>query len=54
MLQGLGGPPGAKKDFPEWFAEWEARKGRGEVERKRSTTSRLKKKAVRFAAGSAR
>ena len=27
LLQGLGGPPGAKKDFPEWFAEWEVRKG---------------------------
>ena len=53
-LRGLGGPPGAKKDFPEWFAEWEARKGRGEVERKRSTASRPKKKAARFAAGSAR
>ena len=26
-LWGLGGPPGAKKDFPEWFAEWEVRKG---------------------------
>ena len=26
-LRGLGGPPGAKKDFPKWFAEWEARKG---------------------------
>ena len=26
-LQGLGGPPGAKKDFPKWFAEWEVRKG---------------------------
>ena len=53
-LRGLGGPPGAKKDFPEWFAEWEVRKGRGEVERKRSTASRPKKKAARFAAGSAR
>ena len=49
----MRGPPGARKDFPEWFAEWEARKGQGEVERKRSTTSRPKK-AVQFTVGSAR
>ena len=50
----MGGPPGAKKDFPKWFAEWEVRKGQGEVERKRSTTSRPKKKVAWFAAGSVR